>query len=412
MQSIASYFRWNVAASVVALLIGCGGGGGGSGSSAPSLPNSAWFSDVTSTHLDPAVVGLACMDAQAVDLDSDNDLDLVLAIEYHQNVVLRNDGTGNFQSVSGAVGMISNREDHEDLVAGDFDGDGDIDLAFAAEETAVHEIYINQGSMFMGYQLGAGSVANTVAAVDFDHDSDLDLIFAGQGMLIMQNDGLANFSVYSGDRIPAALGVVQDMAVADVDGDGDLDLMLGVEGRNQLFLNSGSGWYDDVSSSHLVNVIDETRVVKFADFDRDGNLDLFVGNVLQEMIGIPASNYIYLNDGQGHFLTAISASVGASTYGNALVDFDSDGDVDVVNANADLLNGSNVLSFTIYRNHAGGFTDSTTDAFGGSIKEHGFGVAAGDFNKDGKTDLYLCSRGAVSSGSRVGARDHLLFGVE
>src|SRR5690606_3455256 len=83
--------------------------------------------DVTGTHL-PAQRRHACgMAGVAADLDGDGDLDLAIAREYAPNVVLFHDGNAYFADVSGDhLSPITG--DHEDVVAADFDGDGDLDL--------------------------------------------------------------------------------------------------------------------------------------------------------------------------------------------------------------------------------------------------------------------------------------------
>lgn len=406
-RNLAKYFFCGITPLFV---IACGGGGGGGDASPPSQPppSTALFNDVTATNVDSSVPAQPCMDVQAVDVDGDNDLDLVLAIEFGQNILLINDGLGRFSKAANGGGFLQNSEDHEDIALANFDEDNKIDIAFASEDTMNHEIYFNQGGRFSGYQLGATSVANTVLAIDFDHDGDQDLLFGGQGLLVLENNGQGQFSVYSGNRIPAISGVIQDLAASDVDNDSDLDIAIGIEGQNILLKNDGSGVFTDVTSTHLAIVQDETRVLAFADVDSDGDVDMFVGNVKQRFTST-TRNFIYLNDGSGRFLTAMSHSIGFGTYGGKFVDFDADGDPDLVLANANVLAAGDMTGFQMYLNSSGVFSNITVTAFGRAIQEHGFGVASGDFNADGKTDLYLCSRGALLNGSNVGQRDHLML---
>ena len=392
------------------IAVACGGGGGGGGGSVPPPtpppPASSLFNDVTATHVEGAVVTRACMDAQAIDFDKDSDLDLVLAIEFGQNLLLLNDGSGRFTIAPNGGGLLNNSEDHEDIAYADFDADNDIDLAVASEDTMVHEIYLNQGSSFSGFLLGATSVANAVVAFDMDNDGDQDLIFGGESLLVMENNGSGSFAVYTGARIPTFSGTIQDIVAIDVDKDNDLDLVFGVEGQNQLLLNDGRGVFTNVTQTHLAAIIDETRLLSFADVDLDGDVDMFVGNVRQELTSASSSNLIYLNNGEGRFLSASSASLGFGTYGGKFVDFDNDSDPDLLLANANILTPTDIVGYQLYRNVGGVFSDITTMAFGGAIREHGFGVATGDFNRDGKIDFYLCSRG---SGAQSGASDHLFF---
>ena len=81
--------------------------------------------------------------------------------------------------------------------------------------------------------------------------------------------------------------------------------------------------------------------------------------------------------------------------GAAWIDYDRDGDVDLFVANGSRLEGyapgrepSNVL----YRNDGGRFTDVTAAA-GLSDSSWSFGVAAGDYDNDGHTDLYVTQLG-------------------
>lgn len=98
--------------------------------------------------------------------------------------------------------------------------------------------------------------------------------------------------------------------------------------------------------------------------------------------------------------------------GGAFVDVDNDGDLDVV-----LVNGrawpwsagdgptprSTVVLFT--NDGRGRFTD-TTSAAGIAVQRHGMGVAAGDFDNDGWTDLYVTAVGSNVLLKNVGGRFH------
>lgn len=401
-------------AGAMLTLSACGGGGGGSSPTPPPAPPppppaSALFSDATQNNLPANVINQACMDAIAFDFDRDNDQDVLLAIEFGRMVLLQNDGSGKFSDVSVTAGMLNNTQDHEDADVGDFDQDGDLDIAVASEDTMVHETYINQGSNFIGSQLSSTSVANAVVAFDFDQDGDLDLIFGGQNLLILTNNGQGVFALYTGDRIPSVAFTIQDIAINDIDRDGDMDMILGIEGQNRLLLNDGSGRYADATATYLPVAEDETRVIAFADTDNDGDADMFVGNVNQQINPLVQNNFIYLNDGSGRFVSGLSSGLGFGTYGARFVDFDNDGDPDLITANANLPVPSSMEGFKLYRNTSGSFIDITNEAFGGQIAAHGFGVAAADFNRDGKMDLYLCSRGAGQSGATVGSQDRLMI---
>ncbi len=132
------------------------------------------------------------MDSQAFDADGDGDLDLLIAKEIQPNVLLLNDGSGRM-TVAPAGMLPGGAYDSEDVAVADFDRDGDLDAAIAAEDDQNSELYLNDGSVFF-------TAAN--------------------------------------DRLPAR-GVAQSVIAADVDGDGDADLLFGNHGQNFLFINAG-----------------------------------------------------------------------------------------------------------------------------------------------------------------------------
>lgn len=117
-----------------------------------------------------------------------------------------------------------------DMVSGDFDQDGDNDLAFAQGEYYV--VAKNNGGFdfvfdrfYLSNQAGNGVLGLTPA--DFDGDGDLDLalnIFPGQGVQISHNDGSGRF-----EDAPALLnsgGVDAQASAGDINQDGLPDLAL------------------------------------------------------------------------------------------------------------------------------------------------------------------------------------------
>jgi hypothetical protein len=113
----------------------------------------------------------------AGDLDGDGDLDLVSANYSDNNVsVFMNDGDGTFAS----------KEDYDagagpyGIVAADLDGDGDLDLAVASWDDNTMAILKNNGdgtfaSAVLYTAVDPGSYATDIVAADFDGDGDLDL---------------------------------------------------------------------------------------------------------------------------------------------------------------------------------------------------------------------------------------------
>jgi len=141
-------------------------------------------------------------------------------------------GTGNFT----AANTVAGQTNAQDLAAGDWDGDGDVDLAVANSSAGRVDILINDGT---GDFTAADTIAgqtNTqdLAAGDWDDDRDLDLAVANSGagrVDILENDGTGDFTAV--DTIPSQTNV-QDLTAGDWDGDDDLDLASANFGANRV----------------------------------------------------------------------------------------------------------------------------------------------------------------------------------
>jgi tetratricopeptide (TPR) repeat protein len=167
---------------------------------------------------------------------------------------------------------------------------------------------------------------------------------------------------------------------ADFDNDGWLDLFtIGGDGRGSLLRNDGNGRFDDVTAAARVADVGGARKGLFVDLDHDGDLDLL-------LVGGPG-NRVYRNNLDGTF-TEVADSMGlrgtAAGHGSdaAFGDFDGDGRIDVFVTSAD---GADAL----YQNIGGQrFRDVT--AASGLAASHGSGaVIVGDYDNDGALDLFV-----------------------
>ncbi len=110
-----------------------------------------------------------------------------------------------------------------------------------------------------------------------------------------------------------------------------------------------------------------------ADFNGDGWLDLVTGNASAGAISI------FMNNGAGTYLAPVVIPVGVSVHGVAVLDADSDGDVDIV--------ATNMSNLAMVRNNGNGTFAAPTFFNGGGNGERS--VAVADANNDGKIDI-LC----------------------
>ena len=258
-----------------------------------------------------------------------------------------------------------------------------------------------------------------VAVFDVENDGDLDLYFVQSGSLyedapvltneLYINDGAGRFA-------PATRGVEDTsygmgVAVGDYDNDGDLDLYVTNVGTNRLYRNDGGGRFDEVAGVAGVADAGWGTGAAFVDFDNDGWLDLFHANYViwspvveldcfasgtptycpPQNYNAPAPDHVYRNNGDGTFTDVSAASGIRRAFGNGFGvltgDFDANGFADVFVANDMTANQLwlNQGDFTFVEDAM--LRGVAVDSNG--IAKAGMGVAGGDLDRDGDTDLLV-----------------------
>ena len=313
------------------------------------------FTDVTAqAGCGATVYGTGCL---LGDYDGDGWPD-VFVYGWGSSALYRNRGDGTFADVTRAAGVADSR--YAGAAAwGDFDRDGDLDLFVGnyvkwtldlhrtcavppAEQSYCHPdvfdpepgiLYRNDGDgTFTDVTFQAGIVrrdgkAFGAIASDVDDDGDLDLFVANDStpnflyrndstpgeLLFVDVSDAAGVSYDSNGRTQACMGV----DFADIDGDLDSDLVvtnLAME-PNALYVNDGRGVFSDESHERAlarVSLIDFGWGVRFLDFDCDGDDDLVVlnGHLHAGVVRHDASQKyaqrarLLLNDGRGRFAPA------------------------------------------------------------------------------------------------------------
>jgi len=239
-----------------------------------------------------------------------------------------------------------------------------------------------------------------VAVLDFDGDGAEDL-FVGDGVrsILYRNDGRGHFTDVTeraGLASSASAGIpATGVAAGDIDGDGFPDLAVtDAFGPTRLFRNRGDGTFEEITAASGVVTAGPTRSLAFADVDGDGNLDLFVcgtGDYYNQMPDPPFDandgrrNTLFLGDGKGHFRDVSEAwGVAKPTRWSLsclFADFDGDGRPDLVVTNDFGLKN-------LYRNVDGKRFEDVTAKLGAEDRAYGMSAAWGDFDGDGRMDLY------------------------
>lgn len=316
--------------------------------------------------------------------------------------------------------------------AGDFDGDGRVDLAATRYEPPAVLLFRNQGDgtfaevgAAAGVELG-GFHPNGVAWGDIDNDGDLDLYVTTVGhearrFLLFVNDGRGHFTEEGQARGAAVESEFSHLgfsaAFGDYDRDGYLDIYVAewkpmiynrerAPGHSRLLRNRGAvapGTFDDVTASAGVSmdtILPTCRdygcgaafAPRFADLDDDGWPDLLV-------VSDFGTSRLFWNNGDGTFSDGTAAAgVGSDEngMGSAVGDFDGDGRLDwfvtSIWEHGDVCENRKRCGWSrsgnrLYRNAGGRVFEDWTDRIG--VRDSGWGWATtfADFDNDGDLDL-------------------------
>ncbi|MEM7084893.1 MAG: FG-GAP-like repeat-containing protein [Bacteroidota bacterium] len=338
------------------------------------------------------------MDVESADVDGDGDLDLVVAGEFSRNLLLINNGSGVFAEDASRLFPEKNindgfpGEDSEDIVFADFDLDDDLDILFVSEDSLFHELLINDGAghfTFIAYDFPS-STGNAVAVLDLNNDDYPDVIIGnnGQNNVYINNQDLT-FTAEN-NRWPINSEGTQDLKLVDLDGDTDLDVIEGIDlGDNNILINTNGFFTEENNRLPDTGLTLETRKISLGDVNDDGHPDIYVSTV--NFTGTAdLQNRLYLNDGNG-FFADVTADHLPTSFQNTLdavfLDYDEDGDLDLITTDFQNPNGTNYHAFANDGN--GVYSETTVDVFEGFGLNNGISIHAADLNNDTYPDLYF-----------------------
>jgi uncharacterized protein (TIGR03437 family) len=314
------------------------------------------------------------------------------------NILLGN-GSGGFTSAGSG---FSAGGDAAYLVAGDFNGDGRLDLAAGNFRASTVTVLLGNGNGTFqapyGYSVPYGPTELTVT--DFNDDGFADILIGvgsptavGEsensevlGVLLGNGDG--TFRGAPTTDIGGSESAASFLAVADFNGDGKVDAILADQttGNVAFFAGNGNGTFQTPVLHQ--GELSQPGVAAVGDFNGDGRPDLAVAQTQSSNL------FILLNSGGGNFQSpSMTGSGGFGPAGLAAADFNGDGKIDLAVANSGGFNGSgqnqagNVAILT--GSGSGSFSVSNTYVAGTAPT----GIAAADLNGDGKPDLVVADAG-------------------
>lgn len=364
------------------------------------------FEDVTAAA---GVALVGCGQGAAVgDIDNDGFPDLFVTYYNRPNVLLRNvpDGKGGrrLEDITARAGLATHpdwksRPNWSTSAAFlDYDSDGLLDLFVCS--------YV---------RVDLDHYPECVSAVTRRRQACPPLRFEGTTSVLYRNAGDGVFTEVTkeagvGQPGGKGLGVV----ALDLDDDGLVDVFVANDGvPNFLFRNLGKGRFQPLgpASGCAVNAVGNPQAymgVVAADLDGDGRPDLFSTAFARE------TNTLFRNLGGCRFLDVTAGSgLGPPSwyrlaFGTCAVDVDRDGSLDLVVANGHVVarideEGDPTNTFRqppqLYLNDGRGhFREFSRQAGPAFRREYvGRGLAAADYDNDGRTDLYLADSGGEAS---------------
>ncbi|MDP3939229.1 MAG: VCBS repeat-containing protein, partial [Deltaproteobacteria bacterium] len=333
----------------------------------------------------------------AADADSDGDLDLLSASNVDDQIAwYQNDGGSPPSFLTVATTTIStNADGARSVFMADLDGDGDLDALSASENDnriAWYEIDPadtgTKGAFGAQNDIStAASGATSVHAADLDGDGDLDALSASASdnkiAWYANTDGAGTFGTQQ--VISTSASGATSVVAADVDKDGDLDVLSASAGDNKI------AWYENRLTDGVNNDFNPTQnvistaasgaqSVFAADVDGDGDLDALSASSGDNEVAWYENR---LTDGVNNDFNPTQMLITSGASGARSVfalDFDQDGDVDVLSASG----GDDDIDW--YENLNGAGTSWTTRTVFGTAS-NAAGVLAADLDGDGDPDV-------------------------
>jgi hypothetical protein len=218
------------------------------------------FTDVTARSRIASEFGPA-LGVTAADFNGDGWIDLYVANDSQPNQLWINQRDGTFKNTALAAGVALTAEGKAEasmgVDAGDFDNDGDEDIAVTEQTGEGHNLYVNDGHGAFEDQSARSGLASAslgftgfgAAWFDFDNDGWLDLLTVNGAVQTIQALAQAH------DPFP-------------------------LHQRKQLFRNLGNGRFQEVSAQAgtVFELSEVGRGAAFGDIDNDGDTDAVVAN--------------------------------------------------------------------------------------------------------------------------------------
>jgi hypothetical protein len=331
--------------------------------------------------------------AASGDLIGDGKLDLVLSTSSNATVKL-GDGLGGFGPITNFALPVSS---NDNTAVADFNRDSKLDVVTLDSSHngpgGLPRVHVLPGDDAGNLGPAISSSINddqplAPSAGDFNGDGNPDLAILNRSGAITQStvsivlgDGAGHFS----QPVKFPVGVATNpkpAAVADLNGDGKLDLAVPGGGSFNTLLGDGAGGFGAATVSSFVNA----DSIAVSDFNGDGKLDLaMVGFAIEGKLSIAFGN------GSGGFSAPVQFAIDSYPEDLTVADFNGDGKADVAvahNKKSPVQNAVLSSVSVLLGDGAGGFGPPASFPADRTPTR----ILTGDFNNDGRPDLVTANR--------------------
>ena len=305
--------------------------------------------------------------------------------------ILLGNGDGTFTTKGTLTASLSNPFY---TVAGDFNGDGNVDLAVVDRGVTTDAVFFFFGNGDGTFQaptsvsLGVLAAANQIVAADFNKDGHLDVAVSeinGSNVVVILGNGNGTFQA---PRTVALPGQGWGLAVGDLNGDGVPDLVASSPaiGGISVFLGKGDGNFTPVN-----NPATGTLPTGNAFVPNGGPQPVAVGDFNNDVIaGLSGINTaanvaVLLGNGDGTLKSEMLWGTADTPQSVSVGDFNGDGNLDWI-ASTGQINSPDQGSVTLGLGRGDGSFLATESYVAGNGPAW---AAAADFNKDGKLDVVV-----------------------
>jgi hypothetical protein len=373
-----------------------------------------------------------------IDYDDDGWEDLVLVGGLSNGKLYRNNGDGSFQDVSvetGIAGFVDGVSTNG-VSVGDLDRNGFEDLIITTEALSNNLVLMNDGNgNFTEESMSRGivdvSFSAGIAIGDYNQDGWLDLYFAnwrqdainfpenGYPDRLYQNNGDGTFNdVTAAQSMWSDVGAGLAPSFSDYDLDGDVDLLLANDfgqfewsDENRLFIND-DGVFSDVSQIMGFNQGINAMGIAAGDYDEDGDFDYYVTNIAENLLLRNDIDSFSDQASQAEVLSQFSLIDTAGmlyanswSWGTTFLDYDNNTELDLFVSNGHWSPfGTTGRSDEnrLYRKVSGlaTFEDVSVQTGMADAGVHR-GCAAADYDRDGDMDLVVVQYDSVGGSQRT-----------